>query len=74
MRRKLDGEPARDAGISPRRHDSKTLEEQFEAASRRADQRASELLSILEDEIADGDAFEHAFRGEHQRFGSDDEW
>jgi hypothetical protein len=74
MRRKLDGDPARDAGISARRHASKTLREQFGAASRRADQRASDLLSILEDEIAECDAFEHAFRAQHERFGADDGW
>lgn len=71
MRRKLNESVARDAAISARRHDSKTLEEQFEAPSRRADQRASDMLAILEDEIADGDAFEHAFRAQHERFGSD---
>jgi len=74
MRRKLDGDPARDAGISARRHDSKTLREQFGAASHRVDQRASDMLSILEDEIAECDAFEHAFRAQHERFGSDDGW
>jgi hypothetical protein len=53
---------------------SKTLQEQFEAAAIRADQRASDMLSILEDEIAEREAFEHAFQARYESLGSDDVW
>jgi hypothetical protein len=54
---------------------SRTLEEQIEAASWRIDRDASEMLTVLEDEIAEGDyeALEHA-RAHFEGFGSDDSW
>ena len=55
---------------------SRTLQEQIEAASRRIDRSTSEMLTVLEDEMAEGDyeALEHAARARVDGFGSDDSW
>ena len=52
-----------------------TLQEQIEAASSRIDRDVSEMLTVLEDEMAEGDyeALEHA-RAHFEGSGSDDSW
>jgi hypothetical protein len=51
------------------------LQEQIEAASSRLDRHVSEMLTVLEDEMAEGDyeALEHA-RAHFEQSGSDDRW
>jgi hypothetical protein len=51
-----------------------TLQEKIEAASRRIDRSTSEMLTVLEDEMAEGDyeALEHAARARVEGFVSDD--
>jgi hypothetical protein len=58
-----------------RRHAS-TLQDRFEAASRRIDETACDMLSILEDEIQDSeyDALERVFRTRHTDVHADDDW
>ena len=53
------------------RRNSKTLQEQIEAASQRIDETANDMLSVLEDEIdeRDCDALEYAFRTRDAHFG-----
>ena len=55
------------------RRNPKTLQEQIEAASRRIDETASDMLSVLEEEMEerDCDALEHAFRTRDLHFGSE---
>jgi len=76
MRKYLDAYLAEARATNCRRHDAATLQERLEAASRRADQRASDMLSTLEDEFAacESDALENAFRARHAFVGSDEGW
>ncbi|HVO89124.1 MAG TPA: hypothetical protein VMV45_11325 [Casimicrobiaceae bacterium] len=57
-------------------HHSNTLQERLEASSRRIDETARDMLSVLEDEIQESecDALERAFHARHTHLHSDDDW
>jgi hypothetical protein len=54
--------------------EGKTMEERWEAAARDADECANDMLSVLEEEIEDAEAFESEFRARRERVISDDTW
>jgi len=72
MSRHFARENPRHAGITP--YDAALLQRQFEAVARRADKNASEMLMVVEDEIAEQSAFENALRARHENLRWDDRW